>query len=194
LGRPYLRPRWLPEFSTRMSAVWDSRRKTPVPMSERVREPADLDPAVPDHRGEDIEADIDPARAPGHQPVCSRPPDPLLLQRMDCLDRGPVAIAASGLDLAEDHDPASPQDEVELAAGAPVVTVEDVVPAPPVRGGREILSGASEPGARVHGADARRWVRRKLALEPGRFRKHVPFRQLREFLDVEVAERDNLYL
>jgi hypothetical protein len=113
---------------------------------------------------------------------------------LDCLDRGPVAIAASGLDLAEDHDPASPQDEVELAAGAPVVTVEDVVPAPPVIGGREILSGASEPGARVHGADARRWVRRKLALEPGRFRKHVPFRQLREFLDVEVAERDNLYL
>ena len=153
-------------------------------MSEGVGDAPHLYPPGANDNGEHIEADLHAARAPGDHPLRRRAPDTVLLDGMDGLRRRPEPDGAARLDLTEHEHLPAPEDDVDLPATAPVVPVEHGVATSPVVGGGEILSGTSQPGARIHALEVSDGVRRKLAFEPGRLGEHVAIRELGQLFHV----------
>ena len=126
--------------------------------SERVGYARDLDASGANDSGEHVEADLDVTRPPSDEPVRGGAPDAVLLDGVDGLDRRPEAIRAACLDLAEHYDSAPLQDDIDLPAAAPIVTVQHPVAAPSVVSGGKVFAGSAQPGARVHAPEVREGV------------------------------------
>jgi hypothetical protein len=111
---------------------------------------------VANDNGDNVEADGDGTGPPLAHPARSERSQPGLLHGRYRLAGIAPAIGPSRLDLAEDKEPVSPRDEVQLALGSTPVPLDDLESLRLEETGRRVLAGGAECRSSVHDRTIRR--------------------------------------